>query len=97
MSNFENLIKNMLEMESFDEIRFKSIKISPDKTIYFAFKESQKIIYNKQEITYEHFIELCPERKEQNLHLDNADICILDNYKKLIEFSPSFDNYNNLK
>ncbi|WP_295596131.1 hypothetical protein [uncultured Methanobrevibacter sp.] len=47
MSNFENLIKNMFEMESFDEIRFKSIKISPDKTIYFAFKESQKIIYNK--------------------------------------------------
>ena len=34
-------------MESLDKIRFKSIKISPDKTIYFAFKESQKIIYNK--------------------------------------------------
>ena len=47
MSNLENLMKDFFEMESIDEIRFKSIEISPNKTIYFAFQESQKILFNK--------------------------------------------------
>ena len=38
---------DMLKMETIDEIRFKSIKISSNKTIYFTFKESQKILLNK--------------------------------------------------
>lgn len=40
-------MKDMFGMENIDEILFKSIEISPDKIIYFAFKESQKILLNK--------------------------------------------------
>ena len=47
MSNLENLMKDMFGMENIDEILFKSIEISPDRIIYFAFKESQKILLNK--------------------------------------------------
>lgn len=47
MSNINDLMTDMLKMETIDEIRFKSIKISSNKTIYFTFKESQKILLNK--------------------------------------------------
>lgn len=47
MSNLENLMKYMFGQKSIDEILFKSIEISPDKTIYFAFQESQKILFNR--------------------------------------------------
>ena len=47
MSNLENLMKDMFGMENIDEILFKSIEISPDRIIYFAFKKSQKILLNK--------------------------------------------------
>ena len=47
MSNINDLMIDMLKMETIDEIRFKSIKISSNKTIYFTFKESQKILLNK--------------------------------------------------
>ena len=47
MDNLENLMKDMFKMEIIDEILFKKIRISPNKTIYFAFKESQKIFQNR--------------------------------------------------
>ena len=47
MSDINDLMTDMLKMETIDEIRFKSIKISSNKTIYFTFKESQKILLNK--------------------------------------------------
>ncbi len=47
MSNLENLMKYMFGQKNIDEILFKSIEISPDKTIYFAFQESQKILFNR--------------------------------------------------
>ena len=47
MSNINDLMSDMLKMETIDEIRFKSVKISSNKTIYFTFKESQKILLNK--------------------------------------------------
>ena len=47
MSNINDLMTDMLKMETIDEIRFKSIKIGSNKTIYFTFKESQKILLNK--------------------------------------------------
>ncbi len=47
MSNINDLMTDMLKMETIDEIRFKSIKICSNKTIYFTFKESQKILLNK--------------------------------------------------
>lgn len=40
-------MKYMFGQKSIDEILFKSIEISPDKTIYFAFQESQKILFNR--------------------------------------------------
>ena len=46
MSDINDLMTDMLKMETIDEIRFKSIKISSNKTIYFTFKESQKILLN---------------------------------------------------
>ena len=47
MSDINDLMTDMLKMETIDKIRFKSIKISSNKTIYFTFKESQKILLNK--------------------------------------------------
>ncbi len=47
MDNFEKEINDLFKIESIDEILFKSIEISPDKTIYFAFRESQKIILKR--------------------------------------------------
>lgn len=47
MTNINDLMTDMLKMETIDEIRFKSIKIGSNKTIYFTFKESQKILLNK--------------------------------------------------
>lgn len=47
MDNLENLMKDIFKMEIIDEILFKKIRISPNKTIYFAFKESQKIFQNR--------------------------------------------------
>ena len=47
MSNTNDLMTDMLKMETIDEILFKSIKIDPNKTIYFTFKKSQKIVLNK--------------------------------------------------
>ena len=47
MSDINDLMTDMLKMETIDEIRFKSIKISSNKTIYFTFKESKKILLNK--------------------------------------------------
>lgn len=40
-------MKYMFGQKNIDEIIFKSIEISPDKTIYFAFQESQKILFNR--------------------------------------------------
>ena len=47
MDNFKEDIKSIFEIEENDEIRFKSIEISPDKTIYFAVCESQKNMFGK--------------------------------------------------
>jgi len=47
MDNFEKAINDIFEIESINETLFKSIKISPDKTIYFAFRESQKIMFER--------------------------------------------------
>lgn len=47
MDNLEDLFYNILEIEDIDEILFKEIEINPDKIIYFAFRESQKIIRGK--------------------------------------------------
>ena len=85
--NNVNISQSLYKEEKILDV-IKNILIESTITLIIKNNEIkyEKIIYNKQEITYENFIELCPERKEQNLHLDNADICILDNYKKLIEF-----------
>ena len=47
MDNFEKAINDIFEIENIDEILFKSIEINPNKTIYFAFRESQKIMLGK--------------------------------------------------
>ena len=47
MSNFENTIKYVFEIEDINEVLFKRIEISPDKIIYFAFRENQKIMLGK--------------------------------------------------
>lgn len=47
MDNFEKAINDIFEIENIDEILFKSIEINPNKTIYFAFRESQKITLGK--------------------------------------------------
>ena len=47
MDNFEKAINDIFEIEIIDEILFKSIEINPNKTIYFAFRESQKIMLGK--------------------------------------------------
>ena len=47
MDNFEKEINDIFEIENIDEILFKSIEINPNKTIYFAFRESQKIMLGK--------------------------------------------------
>ena len=47
MDNFEKAINDIIEIENIDEILFKSIEINPNKTIYFAFRESQKIMLGK--------------------------------------------------
>ena len=47
MDNFKEDIKSIFKIEESDEIRFKSIEISPDKTIYFAVCESQKKMFGK--------------------------------------------------
>lgn len=47
MDNFKKAINDIFEIESINETLFKSIKISPDKTIYFAFRESQKIMFER--------------------------------------------------
>ncbi|WP_407416185.1 hypothetical protein [Methanobrevibacter sp.] len=45
--NFEEMINDIFEIKTIDQIQFKSIDISEDKTIYFAFHESQKIMFGK--------------------------------------------------
>ncbi len=45
--NFKEMIEDIFEIENIDQIQFKSIDISPDKIIYFAFRESQKIMFGK--------------------------------------------------
>ncbi|WP_296891271.1 hypothetical protein [uncultured Methanobrevibacter sp.] len=45
--NFEEMIKDVLEIEDIDQIQFKRIEISPDKIIYFAFHENQKMMFGK--------------------------------------------------
>lgn len=47
MAKLDDFMKDVFGLESSDEIIFKSIEISPDKTVYFAFQESQKILLNK--------------------------------------------------
>lgn len=47
MDNFEKAINDIFEIETIDEIIFKTIEINPDKTIYFAFRESQKIMFDR--------------------------------------------------
>ena len=47
MDNFEKAINDIFEIENIDEILLKSIKINSNKTIYFAFRESQKIMLGK--------------------------------------------------
>lgn len=47
MDNFKDDIKSMFEIEEIDEIRFKSVEISPDKTIYFTVRESHKMMFEK--------------------------------------------------
>ena len=47
MDRLEDMMKNLFKMEIIDEILFKPVRISPNKTIYFAFKESQKIFQNR--------------------------------------------------
>ena len=41
------MIKDIFEIKDIDQIQFKSIEISPDKTIYFAFHEIQRIMFGK--------------------------------------------------
>ena len=45
--NIENTVKNILGIEEIDEIIFKSIELTPDKSIFFAFRESKKIMFEK--------------------------------------------------
>lgn len=45
--NFEEMINDIFEIENIDNIIFESIKISQDKTIYFAFRLSQKMMFGK--------------------------------------------------
>lgn len=45
--NFEEMINDIFEIESIDLIVFKPIEISEDKIVYFAFRESQKIMFGK--------------------------------------------------
>ena len=47
MDNFRQAINDIFEIEEIDEILFKPIEISPDKTVYFAFCESQKIMFDR--------------------------------------------------
>ena len=45
--NFEEIIKDVFEIEDIDQIQFKRIEISADKIIYFAFHENQKMMLGK--------------------------------------------------
>ena len=47
MDNFEKAMNDIFEIEYIDKTLFKSIEINPDKTIYFAFRESQRIMLGK--------------------------------------------------
>lgn len=47
MDKFEEAMNDIFEIEYIDKTIFKSIKINPDKTIYFAFRESQRIMLEK--------------------------------------------------
>lgn len=47
MDNFEKAINDIFEIENIDEILFKTIEISHDKTVYFAFRENQKIMFER--------------------------------------------------
>lgn len=44
---FEDAIKDIFEIENIDNILFKSIEIDSDKTIYFAIRKSQKLMFKK--------------------------------------------------
>lgn len=44
MDELKDLFYRIAEIENIKEIRIKEIEINPDKVIYFAFKESQKIV-----------------------------------------------------
>ena len=47
MDNFKEDIKSIFEIEEINKIKFKTIEISPDKTIYFAVCESEKRMFGK--------------------------------------------------
>ena len=47
MDNFKEAVYSIFEIEENDEIKFKTIEISPDKTIYFAVRESEKRMFGE--------------------------------------------------
>ena len=47
MDNFKEAIYSICEIEEINEINFKTIEISGDKTIYFAVEKSQKMMFGK--------------------------------------------------
>ena len=74
MDNFEDDIKSILEIEEIDETKFKSIEISPDKTIYFAVRESQKNMLGKlTSTTLEPVALILKENDEYRYHTLNDE------------------------
>ena len=89
MDNFKEDIKSIFEIEEIDEIKFKTIEISPDNTIYFAVCESEKRMFGKiSSATLEpeafilkmgdeyHYCSLNDKKLDKNIVLEFLEKCL---------------------